>query len=57
MQINYNPFEPVGDVTTPVPEPTTIWFFTFALVLVLGRKKLSQFNNTRHSTTSGSCFA
>lgn len=42
MQINYNPFEPVDPVTTPVPEPTSLLMLAFALVLLSGRKRLSR---------------
>jgi choice-of-anchor A domain-containing protein len=42
MQINYNPFEPVGGGdTTPVPEPSTFVIFALALALLLGRNKFS----------------
>jgi choice-of-anchor A domain-containing protein len=40
MQINYNPFEPVGNVT-PVPEPSTFIIFALAFVLMISRNKLS----------------
>lgn len=42
MQLNYNPFTPVGGnggVTTPVPTPTTIWIFSLALALVYVNRK------------------
>jgi choice-of-anchor A domain-containing protein len=41
MQINYNPFEPVGK-TTPVPEPSTFVIFALAFVLMVSRNKLSK---------------
>jgi len=46
MQINYNPFDPVG-TPTPVPEPSTFIIFALAFVLMLTRNKLPKikFNN------------
>jgi choice-of-anchor A domain-containing protein len=41
MQINYNPFDPVG-TTTPVPEPSTFIIFAIAFVLMVSRNKLSK---------------
>jgi len=40
MQINYNPFDPVGTPTTPVPEPSTFIIFAFAFALMISRNKL-----------------
>lgn len=40
MQLNYNPFTPVGTGTTPVPAPATIWVFTLALALIYVNRKL-----------------
>jgi len=40
MQINYNPFDPVGTPTTPVPEPSTFIIFALAFALMIARKKL-----------------
>ncbi len=47
MQMNYNPFTPVGgsDGTTPVPTPATLWIFALALALVyVNRKRLLKKN-------------
>ncbi|NQZ23326.1 MAG: choice-of-anchor A family protein [Colwellia sp.] len=41
MQINYNPFDPVG-TPTPVPEPSTFFMFALAFVLMVSRAKLSK---------------
>ena len=40
MQINYNPFSPVG-TPTPVPEPSTFIIFALAFVVMVSRNKLS----------------
>ncbi|MFT5757890.1 MAG: choice-of-anchor A domain-containing protein [Alteromonadaceae bacterium] len=59
-QINYNPFEPVpGTPTTPVPEPSTLLSFALALVIMLGRKKLSLVKSRLFSkkSTNKVCFA
>jgi len=39
MQINYNPFTPVGTGTTPVPTPTSIWLFVLAMALIYVNRK------------------
>jgi len=39
MQINYNPFAPVGSGTTPVPTPASFWLFLLAITLVYVNRK------------------
>ncbi|MBU2892268.1 choice-of-anchor A family protein [Colwellia sp. D2M02] len=40
MQINYNPFTPVGSTPpTPVPTPATLWVFALALALLYVNRK------------------
>jgi choice-of-anchor A domain-containing protein len=59
-QINYNPFEPVpGTPTTPVPEPTTLFSFALALVIMLGRQKLALVKTRLFAkkATNNVCFA
>lgn len=45
MQINYNPFEPVGKPPKPVPEPTSMLIFSLALLLLFGKKQLTLAKN------------
>jgi len=39
MQINYNPFSPVGSGATAVPTPTSIWLFVLAIALLYVNRK------------------
>lgn len=39
MQINYNPFTPIGGGTTEVPTPTSIWLFVLAIALIYVNRK------------------
>ncbi len=41
MQVNYNPFEPVGNTPQAVPEPMTVVIFAIALLVLLARKKVA----------------
>ena len=40
MQINYNPFTPVGSDPVAVPTPTSIWLFVLAIALIYVNRKL-----------------
>lgn len=58
MQINYNPFDPVGEPPTPVPEPASALLFLIALALIAGRKKfqsikLNAIKLTSHANNEG----
>ncbi|MEW6989076.1 collagen-binding domain-containing protein [Colwelliaceae bacterium 6441] len=54
MQINYNPFDPVGS-TTPVPEPATYLSFLIALAIMLVRRKSTK--TTQEVVTFNTCRA
>lgn len=55
MQINYNPFDPVGSTPNPVPEPATLFSFLIAFVIMLVRKK--SVNNKAEFEPSSTCLA
>jgi len=55
MQINYNPFDPIDEVTTPVPEPPTALICIFVLLL-LGRQKFTQLCFTKLYETRSYSF-
>lgn len=57
MQINYNPFDPVGEPPVSVPEPTSAFLFVFALALILGRKKLLTMKLKNDSDNGVLCLA
>jgi len=57
MQINYNPFDPVGETPTPVPEPASAILLLLALALMLGRKKLLAIKLNSKVNNNGLCLA
>jgi len=57
MQINYNPFTPVGSTPTPVPETGTIWLFLLAVSLLMMRKIKTTSSNANNQVKSYACIA
>jgi len=57
MQINYNPFTPVGTPPTAVPETNTVWLFLLATALLLMRTVKRTTRKNKNTELPNVCLA